>query len=396
MAVSSVSDIACTVSTTGITAPTYDAILDWYQTQYRSIYGSDVVLDNSTQDGQWIAIQAQAMNACNQAMITVFNSFSPAKAQGTALSGNVKINGITRSASTNSTCDVVITGDVGTIISNGTIQDTVNRYTWSLPSGITIPSAGSITVTATCETSGSVSAAAGTLTIIATPTSGWTSVTNKTAAATGSDAQSDASLRLQQAASTMLSSVVIMDGITGGILSLSGVTNVQGYENDTDTTDSNGLPANSIALVVKGGDASEIATVIANKKTMGTPTYGTTTETITDSSGAQRSISFFRPAETQIYVTITLKALTNYTTSIGSSAAQAVADYIAAQNIGSTIHTTRLYKPATLDDAAGGLTYDIVSIEIGTSASTASADNLALSFNERPNCTAANVTVNAS
>ncbi|OUJ08187.1 baseplate J/gp47 family protein, partial [Acetobacter sp. DsW_059] len=81
------------------------------------------------------------------------------------------------------------TGDVGTIISNGTIQDTVNRYTWSLPSGITIPSAGSITVTATCETSGSVSAAAGTLTIIATPTSGWTSVTNKTAAATGSDAQ---------------------------------------------------------------------------------------------------------------------------------------------------------------------------------------------------------------
>ncbi|OUJ08232.1 hypothetical protein HK25_00845, partial [Acetobacter sp. DsW_059] len=89
------------------------------------------------------------------------------------------------------------------------------------------------------------------------PTSGWTSVTNKTAAATGSDAQSDASLRLQQAASTMLSSVVIMDGITGGILSLSGVTNVQGYENDTDTTDSNGLPANSIALVVEGGDASE-------------------------------------------------------------------------------------------------------------------------------------------
>ncbi|OUJ06574.1 hypothetical protein HK25_04055, partial [Acetobacter sp. DsW_059] len=85
--------------------PTYDAILDWYQTQYRSIYGSDIVLDNSTQDGQWIAIQAQAMNACNQAMITVFNSFSPAKSQGTALSGNVKINGITRSAATNSTCD---------------------------------------------------------------------------------------------------------------------------------------------------------------------------------------------------------------------------------------------------------------------------------------------------
>lgn len=84
MAVSDVSEIACTVSDAGITAPTYDVILAWYQDQYRAVYGSEIVLDNSTQDGQWIAIQAQAMNVCNQAMITVFNSFSPAKAQGVA------------------------------------------------------------------------------------------------------------------------------------------------------------------------------------------------------------------------------------------------------------------------------------------------------------------------
>ena len=81
MAVSDISEIACTVTNTGITAPTYDVILAWYQTRYRAIYGTDIVLDNSTQDGQWIAIQAQAMNVCNQAMITVFNSFSPTSHQ---------------------------------------------------------------------------------------------------------------------------------------------------------------------------------------------------------------------------------------------------------------------------------------------------------------------------
>ena len=396
MAVSDISEIACTVTNTGITAPTYDVILAWYQAQYRAIYGADIVLDNSTQDGQWIAIQAQAMNVCNQAMITVFNSFSPAKAQGAALSSNVKINGITRDPATNSTCDVVISGDVGTVITNGTVQDTVNRNTWNLPASVTIPEVGSITVTATCSVSGPVTGAIDTLTIIGTPTDGWTGVTNKTAAAIGHPMQTDASLRLQQAASTMLPSVAIMDGIEGGILALQGVSDVKGYENDTDAKDANGIPANSIAMVVEGGDAKEIATVIANKKSMGVPTYGTTTETVTDSTGAQRVINFFRPKETNIYVKLTLKALANYTTTIGQSAAQGIAYYLATLDIGSMIYVTRLYKAATLADADGGLTYDILNIEIGRSAGSVAASNLQLAFNERPVSSVSNVTVSAS
>lgn len=396
MAVSDISEIACTVTNTGITAPTYDVILAWYQTQYRAIYGTDIVLDNSTQDGQWIAIQAQAMNVCNQAMITVFNSFSPAKAQGAALSSNVKINGITRDPATNSTCDVVISGDVGTVITNGTVQDTVNRNTWNLPARVSIPEVGSVTVTATCSVSGPVTGAIGTLTIIGTPTDGWTGVTNKTAAAIGHPMQTDDSLRLQQAGSTMLPSVAIMDGIEGGILALQGVSDVKGYENDTDAKDANGIPANSIAMVVEGGDAKEIATVIANKKSMGVPTYGTTTETVTDSSGTQRTINFFRPKETNIYVKLTLKALANYTTTIGQSAAQGIADYLSTQDIGSMLYVTRLYKAATLADADGGLTYDILNIEIGRSAGSVAASNLHLAFNERPVSSVSNVTVSAS
>ena len=396
MAVSDISEIACTVTNTGITAPTYDVILAWYQTRYRAIYGTDIVLDNSTQDGQWIAIQAQAMNVCNQAMITVFNSFSPAKAQGAALSSNVKINGITRDPATNSTCDVVISGDVGTVITNGTVQDTVNRNTWNLPARVSIPEVGSVTVTATCSVSGPVTGAIGTLTIIGTPTDGWTGVTNKTAAAIGHPMQTDDSLRLQQAGSTMLPSVAIMDGIEGGILALQGVSDVKGYENDTDAKDANGIPANSIAMVVEGGDAKEIATVIANKKSMGVPTYGTTTETVTDSSGTQRTINFFRPKETNIYVKLTLKALANYTTTIGQSAAQGIADYLSAHDIGSMIYVTRLYKAATLADADGGLTYDILNIEIGRSAGSVAASNLQLAFNERPVSSVSNVTVSAS
>ena len=396
MAVSDISQIACTVTDTGITGPTYDVILAWYQTQYRAIYGADIVLDNSTQDGQWIAIQAQAMNVCNQAMITVFNSFSPAKAQGSALSSNVKINGITRNPATNSTCDVVISGDVGTVIANGTVQDTVNRNTWNLPAIVTIPEGGSITVTAICSVPGAVPGAIGTLTIIGTPTDGWTGVTNTTAAAIGQPMQTDASLRIQQAASTMMPSLTIMDGIIGGILSLPGVSDCAGYENDTNVTDANGTPGHGISLVVDGGDAQQIATLIANKKTMGSPTYGTTTETVIDRAGNSRGINFFRPSNTKIYVKITLSALRGYTNEIGASLAQSVADYISSLNIGDIIYTTRLYKYATLNADAGGLTYDLTKIEIGLSSSSLSEDNIKLPFNAKPVCTISNITVSAS
>lgn len=396
MAVSDVSEIACTVSDAGITAPTYDVILAWYQDQYRAVYGSEIVLDNSTQDGQWIAIQAQAMNVCNQAMITVFNSFSPAKAQGVALSSNVKINGITRDPATNSTCDVVITGDVGTTITNGTVQDSVNRNTWSLPVSVTIPEGGTTTVTAVCTTSGPISADIGTLTIIGTPTNGWTGVTNPSASSVGRAVQTDSSLRIQQAASTMIPSVSIMDGIRGGILAISGVSACAGYENDSGSADRNGIPAHSISLVVEGGDSGQIATVIANKKSLGVPTYGTTTETVTDSSGAKRTINFFRPTETNIYVSITIKALTGYTNAIGNTAAQSVADYISSLNIGDVIYTTRLYKYANIDSASGGLTYDITDIQIGTVKSKLSPSNIVLPFNARPICTISDVTVSAS
>lgn len=396
MAVSDISEIACTVTDTGITAPTYDVILEWFQNQYRSIYGSDIVLDNSTQDGQWIAIQAQAMNVCNQAMITVFNSFSPAKAQGAALSSNVKINGISREPATNSTCDVVISGDVGTVITNGTVLDTVNRNTWNLPESVTIPEGGLATVTAICATPGPISADIGTLTIIGTPTDGWTGVTNATVAAIGQPMQTDDSLRMQQARSTMLPSVSIMDGIVGGILALPGVSIVKGYENDTAVTDDNGIPAHSLAMVVEGGDAMQIATVIANKKSMGVPTYGTTTETVTDSSGTQRTINFFRPTETNIYVKLTVKPLANYNSTTVQEAAQGIADYIATQDIGSTIYIARLYKAATLADADGGMTYDILNIEIGRTADSVAASNLQLAFNERPVSSVSNVTVSVT
>ena len=396
-AISTASQLACTVSATGITAPSFADIQAYLQTSYRDIYGSDVVLDNSTQDGQWIGIIAQALNASNSATIAAWNKFSPATAVGVGLSSVVKINGIAREIASYSTVDVTLSASAGQapVITNGSVKDN-NGYVWTLPATVMIPTSGSVTVTATCTTIGAIGAGIGTVTTINTPTLGWASVTNMSAAAVGSPVETDATLRVRQTKSTMLPSTSVLDGIIGAIAALDGVTSVAGYENDSDTTDANGIPANSTSLVVEGGDASAIATIIANKKTMGSPTYGTTSETVTDSYGNSQTINFYRPTNVEITGTIALKALTGYTDAIGTGIATAVAAYIQSQSIGSTIYTTRLYAPATLQQADGGLTYDLTSIQIARNAASPSTANIDLAFYEIPVSTASDFTVSAS
>ena len=99
----SLTTLAATVSSTGISAPTMDQILTSLQSSFQSIYGSDVYLGPDSQDGQWLGVLAQAIHDCNDAAIFVFNQFSPATSIGTGLSSVVKINGLIRETATNRT-----------------------------------------------------------------------------------------------------------------------------------------------------------------------------------------------------------------------------------------------------------------------------------------------------
>ena len=175
---------APTVDATGITAPSYADVLAYLKSQYQTIYGSDVYLEADSQDGQFLAIIASAINDANAVAISVYNAFSPASAQGANLSSVVKINGITRAVASLSTVDLTIVGQVGITITNGVVQDT-NNVKWDLPASVTIPPAGTIVVTATCETPGAIAAVAGSVNQISTPTRGWQTVTNVSAAAPG-------------------------------------------------------------------------------------------------------------------------------------------------------------------------------------------------------------------
>ncbi|HFV9228900.1 baseplate J/gp47 family protein [Enterobacter asburiae] len=384
--------LSATVTAEGISAPDYQTILDTLTSYFQQIYGSDAYLEPDSKDGQMVALVALAIHDANNTAISVYNCFSPATGYGAALTSNVKINGIARRGATNSTVDLVLTGTAGTSITNGTVKDT-NNVIWRLPASVTIGVGGTVTVTATCSNSGAVAALAGTITTINTPTRGWASVTNPAAATVGAPAETDAELRIRQGQSVALPSLTPFEGVDGAIANVAGVTRHKLYENDTGSTDSNGLPPHSISAIVDGGDVTEIAQTIRGNKGQGTATYGTTSVTVLDTYGNPHVISFSRSTDVPIYGHITLKAFTGYTSQIGVQIQQAVADYINGLTIGDDVLLSRIYSPANLGVVSGGNAryYDIQELLIGKSAGSVAAANIIIAYNESASCKPENI-----
>lgn len=386
--------LSATVTAQGISAPAYQTILTNITGYFQQIYGTDAYLDPDSKDGQMIALVALAVHDANNTAIAVYNSFSPSTGMADALSRNVKINGITRRGATNSTVDLTLTGTAGTTITNGSAKDT-NGVIWSLPASVTISPDGTVTATATCASAGAVAAVAGSVTLINTPTRGWTKVTNASAATVGSAAEKDSELRIRQRQSVALPSKTPFDALDGAIANVTGVTRHKLYENDTGSQDANGLPGHSLAAIVDGGDVSAIAKVIQGKKGQGVSTFGSTAVTVQDSWGNPHTISFSRSVPVPVYVAITLRAFTGYTTQVGNDIKTAIAAYINSLDIGDDLLLSRVYSPANIGVISGGESryYDINSLQIGRSAAAVVPANIVTAYNEAVTCSVNNIAI---
>lgn len=376
------------IDSTGYHFSDYPSFLAWIQDQYRAIYGADVYLEADSQDGQFLAVLAKAFYDTAALGASVFNSFSPVTAQGAGLARVVKINGLTKRVSSNSTVELTIVGQAGTVIgtvgSPGIATDALKQK-WILPV-TTIPGGGTVVATAVAELPGAVEAAPATITTIFTPTLGWQSVNNISAATPGAPVETDAELRMRQASSTANPSLTVLDGTVGSVANLAGVTKVRGYENDTGSTDSNGVPAHKVSICVVGGDDVAICQDIALHKTPGGGTFGNTSETVYDEHGMPILIAFNRPTTAHIQATVTISTNSGWSNDYIPLIKSAVAAVINAGRIGDSILITKLYAPAYLIGTPAGQTFDIGSLTIGKNSGMQGTSNIVLTYNENPVC----------
>lgn len=333
----------------GPIAPTYEDILAYLKQSVRAIYGADMYLDSDSQDGQMIAVLAKAIKDQNDAQIATYLSFSPATALGVGLSNVVKINGIRRLVSTNSQVVQRVVGQVGTQIYAGQVSNpNTPNVRWALPDLVEIPDAGFIDVTATCLDSGAALAQTNSLTRIVTPTRGWQSTTNPSPATPGMPVESDVALRQRQSVSTAIPALSVKQAILGAIKNIIGVGRAVIYENDTDVTDGDGIPAHSICVVAEGGDIDLIAAAIARYKTPGTGTYGDTEVTVPSEVGPPLDIRFDELALVDMAVLVVMDALAGYVNSTGDLIKASIVEFYNSFAIGQDSAISKLWSPVNL------------------------------------------------
>jgi hypothetical protein len=399
-----------TIDSTGIVVPDYSDIFTQLQNQYLSIYGTDSDLDPDTQDGQFLAIFAQAISDCDNAAQDVYNSFALNMAQGAGLSSLVKLVGVRRAVAGFSTDEIAIVGTAGTTITGGQVGDSLNQGSiWNLPSVVNIPGSGTINVVITNTVAGATTFAPGQIDIILTPTFGWATATNIGPATAGAPVQEDAELRETATNAVGGPASTILESIFAAIDNVANVTRFTVYENDTDFADANAQGPHSIYAVIQGGDTQDIVNAIGGTKSPGTTTLGTTSGTFVDQNGVPDVISYYPLTLVVITVVVNVTKLTGFTTLAGTLITQAVAGYLSALAIGEDSFLSRLYSPANLAGDAAitatgmtqiqldaiSATYNITSIlQSRTSDAPPAAQDVPIVFNEAAVCTVLNVTVN--
>ena len=365
----------------GLHIPTYADIRDDLVEQFKSIYGQDIYLENDSQDYQMISVFTLKTYDTMQLLQIVYNNHSPKTAVGTGLDSLVKLNGIRRKEASHSTCEVTLTGTAGTSIAASVVEDESGNQ-WTLPENIVLLDSA-MQVTATCVPLGAIEAAAGTINKIVNPQKGWTAVTNNDAAIPGRPVETDEQLRYRQMLSVAIPSQNMLDSTIAGLASVVGVTRYKVYDNDTNETDTNGIPGHSIAAIVEGGTDAEIAKQIYLRKGPGGGTFGEIATTYINSDGLQTIVRFSRPTYVPININVQLKPGKSYTSSVAATLKSNIDKYINSLDIGYNVTITGILTAVSAAVTNATLpNFSLSGITINKEGETPGVMDVAIAYNE--------------
>jgi len=320
----------------GLTIETLPEIVTDLTTQLQAIYPFANVASNSP-DGQMINIFAQADFDQLQLLAQVNAGFDPDQAIGVILDQRAAINNIQRQGGTFTIIAITIVttatvtlagldGNFNNVNGTGfTIQDNAgNQY---ILIDTTTLTAGTNVLDFRAQMLGPVTPVVNTITNIVTVTLGVSSVNNPSGALSiGQNQETDSQLRIRRQQSVALASNGYLNGLLGAILNLPGVVGAALYENVSNVTDGNGIPAHGIWLIVDGGANTDIADQIYGKISYGANMKGSVSVPITTASGGTFNALFDRPASVPLYIKFNIQK----TISTATFNQAAIKSYIAA------------------------------------------------------------------
>lgn len=351
-----------------------------------------------TELGQFSQIIAEEISICWEQAYLASQQFDPINASGVPLRGLVQINGITASDGSYTQVSMTLGGTAGTVIPEGSIIATSDgKELYSTVSSATIGNSGYVVVSAICSEKGPKTPGNNTIITIKTPVFGWRSATNTSTISVGSLPDTDAQLHIKQERATSATSYRQVDAIIGGLVRVDGVRYARLYVNKTLTTNADGITGKTIAPVVVGGTNEDIAEVLRLKCGTLDNFQGTTSVTYTGPLGDTQTVSFYRPTEVPIYVSMDISETENstFTAEDIDKIKQAIIDYAEYDQSGMSgfppgadVILSRLYTP--INSVQG---FKVNSLTIGKAAGSLAASDISIAWNELATFSKENITV---
>jgi uncharacterized phage protein gp47/JayE len=307
-----------------ITGPVFDTAnqtLDSFYSAYRLIYGQDTQFESNTADGQKINIFALSVEDIKNLSRGIIANLDPLTATGYALDIIASYSALERKGASKTQQQIQVITDRTTLLygvndSNlgSNVPFKVSDATGTifvLKETITV-AAGTHLLDFEAEEFGAIITTANTITNQSTTVLGVVSINNLLAASfIGISAESDADFRARIKESKANTSSSNYGSTLAAVRDISGtnpVTNAALYENRTSVTDSNGIPANSIWLIVEGGNDQEIAqTVLYKGGFMGFKGSVSVLVNNSNTTGSKTEVKFDRPTLVNLYIKFDLK-----------------------------------------------------------------------------------------
>jgi len=351
-----------------------------------------LTVGSSVDRSQWTLVSPVPLSTSNASGA----SFSPLVVADSTLytityAGNTTTNTINYTSGTGATAESIVAGIAGVVTtSHPSFAASINGNVLTLTrvdpfSVVTLSTSANLGVTkiqklgeVVSSVAGPVGSEVGSLTNILTPQLGWDSVTNPLPASEGRDVETDEELRLRFRDTKFERASSTVDSVYSALRDLDGVQQVVVYENDLDTTDSNGIPSHSFMPIVLGGLNSNIGQAIWENKPMGIRSFGDTTVVIYDTQGFAHNIQFKRPDPVPIYITMSLTKDSTYPGNGDAAIKSALVQFFQDNfGIGDDVIYSRLYTP--INSIPG---HFVNSLKIGTTASPTGTVNIPISFQQ--------------
>lgn len=271
------------IDANGLQTATREELVTQYTTDFQTIYGPDVNLDQDSPDGQMINIFIQSVLDLSDLLRQIYNGFDPDLAVGVTLDERVAINGIQRQAGTFTITNItVVTSQALNLY--GLDQDTQPVFTvsdnagnlWELQETENVPGSGTYVLIFQAAVPGAVLTTPNTITVPVTIVLGVTSVNNPTTyTSLGINEETDAAFKIRRQRSVSIASQGYLKGLLAALENINGVTSAFVYENNSNAIDVDGVPGHSIWVIVAGtGAPEEIANAIYQKRNAGCGMFG--------------------------------------------------------------------------------------------------------------------------